>query len=376
MKKTIVQETITSTRAAAVRSSLVLSTSLALATCISAMAKAEHTEETRYQQNNLVSDIAGVAQVQDTNLVNGWGISYHPTFPFWVSDNGTGKTTLYAVTNDASGVPHASTVPLVVSIPGNGSVSGQVANNSAEFNSDIFLFVSEDGTISGWRPDLGPAAEVLATRTNAIYKGVTLATVGTNTVLLAANFHEGTLDIYDGNSQLLGQLTDRRAPAGYAPFNAQNLNGIIFVTFAKQDAARRDDVSGRGRGLIDTFDIRTGRFHRFAAGRAAGGNVREMNSPWGLAIAPSTFGSHANQLLVGNFGSGTIMTFDVHGKFKGLLQGTGEGPVTIDGLWGLTFGADGGVSGVSTDLYFSAGPNNESHGLFGVIQAVNDSDDN
>src|SRR6185369_10826478 len=289
MKKTIVQETITSTRAAAVRSSLLLSASLALATCIPSVAKADHDDaETHYRQINLVSDISGIAQVQDTNLVNAWGISFHPTFPFWVSDNGAGVTTLYSVTNDASGVPHASatpstaigiagTGPAVISIPGAGNVTGQVANNSTEFNSNIFLFVSEDGTISGWRPGIGTAAETLATRPTAIYKGVTLATVGTNTVLLAANFHEGTLDVYDGNSQLLGQFADQRAPEGYAPFNVQNLNGVIFVTFAKQDAAKRDDVAGRGRGLVDTFDISTGKFRRFAAGRASGGNVREMN---------------------------------------------------------------------------------------------------
>jgi uncharacterized protein (TIGR03118 family) len=386
MKKTIIQETITSGRATAVRSRLLLSASLALATCIASLAQADDAE-THYRQINLVSDISGIAQVQDTNLVNAWGISFHPTFPFWVSDNGAGVTTLYSVTNDASGVPHGSATPstaigipgagpAVISIPGAGNVTGQVANNSTEFNSDIFLFVSEDGTVSGWRPGIGTAAETLATRTNATYKGVTLATVGTNTVLLAANFHEGTLDVYDGNSQLLGQFADQRAPEGYAPFNVQNLNGVIFVTFAKQDAAKRDDVAGRGRGLIDTFDISTGKFRRFAAGRASGGNVREMNSPWGLAIAPASFGSHANQLLVGNFGSGTIMTFDAHGKFKGLLQTAGGCPVTIDGLWSLAFGVDGGVSGVSTDLYFSAGPNNERHGLFGAIQVLNDSEEN
>ena len=386
MKKTIIQETITSGRATAVRSRLFLSASLALATCIASLAQADDAE-THYRQINLVSDISGIAQVQDTNLVNAWGISFHPTFPFWVSDNGAGVTTLYSVTNDASGVPHGSATPstaigipgagpAVISIPGAGNVTGQVANNSTEFNSDIFLFVSEDGTVSGWRPGIGTAAETLATRTNAIYKGVTLATVGTNTVLLAANFHEGTLDVYDGNSQLLGQFADQRAPEGYAPFNVQNLNGVIFVTFAKQDAAKRDDVAGRGRGLVDTFDISTGKFRRFAAGRASGGNVREMNSPWGLAIAPASFGSHANQLLVGNFGSGTIMTFDAHGKFKGLLQTAGGCPVTIDGLWSLAFGVDGGVSGVSTDLYFSAGPNNERHGLFGAIQVLNDSEEN
>ena len=178
-----------------------------------------------------------------------------------------------------------------------------------------------------------------------------------------------------GNANLLGQFSDAKAPAGYAPFNVQNLNGVIFVTFAKQDAAKMNDVSGRGRGLIDVFDVNTGTFHRFAAGSRAGGHISQMNSPWGLVVAPSTFGEHANQLLVGNFGSGTIMTFDANGHFKGLLERDEDRPVTIDGLWGLTFGADGGVSGVSTDLYFSAGPNDEQHGLFGVIQAVSGDDD-
>src|SRR5262249_15904628 len=236
MKKKTANETDSSVAIAA-RSSLLLSASLAMAACLPAVAKQDrNSNDTHYRVINLVSDLPQVAQVQDTNLVNAWGISFHDTFPFWVSDNGTGLTTLYAVTNDASGAPWASTVPLVVSIPGNGSISGQVANNSSEFNGDIFLFVSEDGTISPWRPDLGTAAETLAPRPNAVYKGVTLTTEGTNTFLLAANFHEGTLDVYDGNSSLIGQFRDTRTPAGYAPFNVQELNGVIFVTFAQQDA--------------------------------------------------------------------------------------------------------------------------------------------
>src|SRR5712671_6321900 len=207
------------------QSTLVLAAALALA-CVPAGAKQHHdNDETHYRAINLVSDLAGIAQLQDTNLVNGWGISYHDTFPFWVSDNGTGVTTLYAVTNDASGAPHASIVPAsaignggggaaIVSIPGNGTATGQVANNTAGFNGDIFLFVSEDGTVSGWRPGLGSAAETLATRTNAVYHGVTLATVGTNTVLLAANFHEGTIDVYPSGSATPTQFTDHTAPAG------------------------------------------------------------------------------------------------------------------------------------------------------------------
>jgi uncharacterized protein (TIGR03118 family) len=355
--------------------SLLLSAALAALACLPSVAKAErNSDDGHYQQINLVADIAGVAQVRDTNLVNGWGISFHPGSPFWVSDNGTGKTTLYSVTNDASGSPHASTVSLVVSIPGDGSASGQVANSTDGFNGDPFLFASEDGTISGWRPDLGNAAETLVKKDGAVYKGITLVTEDDgSTLLLAANFRQATVDVYDTNLNLVAQYSDGNAPAGYAPFNVQAIAGVVVVTFAKQDAAKHDDVPGRGHGLIDILNPRTGQFSRFATGSDAGGNLRAINSPWGVAFAPSTFGEHANQLLVGNFGSGTIMAFEIDGDFRGLLKESQECPVTIDGLWGLTFGA-GGACGVATDLYFSAGPNGEQHGLFGVIQPLNDSD--
>ena len=352
---------------------LLLTTSIATLACLPVFAT-DHLnnhdqgeEETHYQQINLVSDISAVAQLQDTNLVNAWGLSFGPTGPFWIGDNGTGKATLYAVTNDASGAPHATRNARVVTIPGNGSVTGLLNNNTAGFNGDAFIFASEDGTISGWRGALGNAAEVLTTRNTAVYKGITLATNATGSVLLAANFSEGTIDEYDSSLQLVGQFVDTQAPAGYAPFNVQNVAGNVFVTFAKQDAAKHDDDPGRGRGLIDIFITANGSFFRFATGKAAGGNIREMNSPWGVTLAPASFGSHGDQWLVGNFGSGTIMTFDGHGRFHGLLKGTEECPVTIDGLWSLTFGA-AGTAGVATDLYFTAGPNGEAHGLFGVIQ--------
>ena len=143
-------------------------------------------------------------------------------------------------------------------------------------------------------------------------------------VLLAANFSEGTLDAYDTNLALVAQFTDPRAPAGYAPFNVQSVAGMIFVTFAKQDAEKEDDVKGRGHGLIDVFDPATATFHRLATGTDAGGRLPQINSPWGVALAPNTFGEHAGQLLVGNFGSGTIMAFDSTGRFRGLLEGTGN----------------------------------------------------
>jgi len=232
-----------------------------------------------YRQINLVSDEPGAALVQDTNLVNGWGVSFSPTSPFWVSDNGTGKSTLYAVTNDASGSPQVTKLGLVVSIPGEANATGQVFNNTTNFHADPFIFVSEDGTISGWRNALGTTAEVLASRPTAVYKGVALVAAPGGPVLLAANFSEGTVDAYDGDLNLVGQLSDSHAPAGYAPFNVQSIEGMIFVTFAKQDADKKDDVHGPGHGLIDVLDLQTQTFHRFVAGSDAGGRLRAIDSP-------------------------------------------------------------------------------------------------
>ncbi|HTL58093.1 MAG TPA: TIGR03118 family protein [Candidatus Limnocylindrales bacterium] len=322
-----------------------------------------------YQVVNLVSDQAGVAMLQDTNLVNAWGISFGATSPFWVSANGTGKALLYSVTNDDHGMVVVTKLGLEVTIPGEGNPTGQVFNNIGGFNGDAFLFVSEDGTISGWRQSLGTTAEVLTNRSGAVYKGVTLAQTMNGPVLLAANFSEATVDVYDTNSALVAQFTDQNAPAGYAPFNVQNLDGLVFVTFAKQDADKKDDVKGPGHGLIDLLNPNTGSFQRLVTGSDAGGRLDAINSPWGLVIAPSSFGRHADQLLVGNFGSGTIMSFDDRGKFRGLLEGVDEQPLVIEGLWALRVG-NGGRGGNPDTLYFSAGPDDESHGLFGSISLV------
>jgi uncharacterized protein (TIGR03118 family) len=318
---------------------------------------------------NLVSDEAEVALLQDTNLVNAWGIAFSATSPFWISDNGTGKATLYSVTNDDAGSVHVAKLGLEVTIPGEGNPTGQVFNDTGGFNGDAFIFVSEDGTISGWRQALGNTAEILATRAGAVYKGVTLATTASGPVLLAANFSEGTVDEYDGSLNPIGQLSDPRAPAGFAPFNVQTVAGMIFVTYAKQDEDKEDDVAGPGNGLVDVLDLATGRFHRFATGSQAGGRLRQLNSPWGVALAPKSFGEHGDELLVGNFGSGTVMAFDADGRFRGLLEGRRGKPITIEGLWGLAFG-NGGRAGVPDTLYFTAGPDDESHGLFGSIAPV------
>jgi uncharacterized protein (TIGR03118 family) len=267
-----------------------------------------------------------------------------------------------------------------VSIPGEGNPTGQVFNNTTNFNGDFFLFVSEDGTISGWRPALGTAAEILATRSNAVYKGVTLMSLAGEPLLLAANFSEGTVDVYDGGANLLRQLADTNAPSGYAPFNVQTVGGTVFVTFAKQDAAKHDDDPGPGHGLIDILDLSSGQFLRFATGSDAGGHLFFIDSPWGLALAPDGFGQHGGQLLVGNFGSGTIMAFDEAGGFHGFLDNNSGHPIVIKGLWALTFGS-GGKAGVPGTLYFTAGPDAESHGLFGSLEPAgkgnpHDQDDN
>lgn len=338
-------------------------------------------DDVKYQQVNLVSDQPGVAILQDTNLVNAWGISFGPGTPFWVSDNGTGLSTLYAVTNDSSGVAHVARQPLVVTIPGNGTPSGQAFNSLGGFNGDIFLFVSEDGTVSGWRSALGTAAETLVPAdTNNVYKGMTLVSTSNGPVLLASNFRNATVDMYGSNSVLMAQFSDPQAPTGYAPFGIQAIDGLVFVTFAKQSADKMDDVAGPGHGLIDIFDPGTGAFQRFATGSDAvvkmhghgHGNekgLKEINSPWGIALAPDSFGKAGGELLVGNFGSGTIMAFDADGKSRGELKGVHGGRIVIDGLWGLTFG-NGTRSGVTNTLYFSAGPNGESHGLLGSLVPV------
>lgn len=336
----------------------------------------------RYAQSNLVSDLPGVAQLQDTNLVNSWGIAFSGSSPFWISDNNSGVATIYVVTNDSAGAPVVVRQGLVVNIPpggGQGSPTGAIFNNLGGFNGDIFLFVSEDGTISGWRFPLGTNAEILVpASTNNVYKGMTLATNSAGApILLAANFRQATVDEYDTNSILVAQFADTNDTAGFAPFGMQTINGTIYVTFAKQDAVKHDDVAGRGNGLIDTFDPLTGTFTRFATGTAfLNGNVSAMNSPWGVALAPDSFGIHGGQLLVGNFKAGTIMTFDpANGKFKGFLDAVTGGPVRIDRLWALEFG-NGTKAGVTNTLYFTSGPDDESHGLMGQLTPFVNPDQN
>ena len=321
----------------------------------------------KYAQVNLVSDVPGLAVIEDPNLVNPWGMSFSASSPFWVSDNGTGVSTLYAVTNGT-----VTKQALVVAVPGSG-VTGQVFSGGT-FAGDTFLFVTEDGTISGWRGSLGTNAEVLATREGAVYMGATVAQTANGPMLLVANFSEATVDVYDTNVTLVAQLSDSEAPEGYAPFNVQALGDRVYVAYAKQNEEKEDEVVGEGFGFVDILDPNSGQFQRFATGSDAGGHLKDINAPWGIALAPETFGKHSGDLLVGNFGSGTIMTFDPEtGDYRGLLKSDHGKSVVIEGLWALAFG-NGGRGGDADKLYFTAGIDDEAHGLFGSLAPAGSED--
>ena len=259
-----------------------------------------------FDVTNLVTDDQSVnaAQLTDPHLKNAWGISHSSGSPFWVSSNGAGLAVLYNV-NPTTNI--TSKLGLEVTIPGAGNVTGQAFNGTAAaFNGDAFLFVSEDGTISGWRGALGNAAETLQLASAAnVYKGTTQVMVGGHAYLLSANFRAGTIDVLKGDAaapELAGKFTDPNLPSGFAPFNVQVLGGKIYVAYAQQDAAKHDDVAGAGHGFVTEFDT-NGNFLRRIATQST------LDSPWGLAIAPASFGALAGDLLVGNFGDGRINAF-------------------------------------------------------------------
>lgn len=308
-----------------------------------------------FVQTNLVSDLPGVAVHQDTDLVNPWGIVAGPGTPFWISDNGTGLSTLY----DGTGAK----IPLVVTIPPAGSSpTGVVFNTTAGFAGSHFIFATENGTIAAWSGGTNATTEVPAVA-GSVYKGLAIGDTG---LLYAANFGLGRVDVFNssfGSTSVPGGFKDPSLPGGYAPFDIQNLNGKLYVTYALQDPAHHDDLAGPGHGFIDVFDFNGNMLQRLTS-------KGTLNSPWGLAMAPSGFGSFGGDLLVGNFGDGTINAYDSStGSFKGTLDANGK-PLTIQGLWGLTFGNGAHSQGADT-LFFTAGiPGSgmvEDHGLYGAI---------
>ena len=294
-----------------------------------------------------------VTNAIDPDLVNPWGISLSGGSPFWVSDNGTGKSTLY----NSAGVKQG----LVVSMPtGSEPVTGQVFNGTAgNFHGDAFIFATENGTIAGWRGALGTTAEQLFAVNGAGYKGLAISTA--KDTLYGANFKAGTIDVFN-SAGLMASFADPSVPAGYAPFNIQNINGKLYVTYALRGATG-DDIAGAGHGFVSVFDPVAHTFSRLVSQGV-------LDSPWGLAFAPTTFNALSGDLLVGNFGDGTINAFDpLSGTYVATLGNLNGTPLVNDGLWGLTVG-NGGNGGSVSSLYIAAGPNGETGGLFARIDAV------
>lgn len=316
-----------------------------------------------YAQHNLVSDGAVPADhPSDLDLVNAWGLAASSTSPWWISDNGTNKATIY---NGNTGVKAG----LIVNVPGH--PTGMVFNSGSGFavpghNKSSFIFATEDGTIVGWPGSGTQVFEFPNVPGGAVYKGLAFAHSATADFVYATNFHGGTVDVFDSSfTPITGGFDDPSIPQGYAPFGIQNLGDTIYVTYALQDAEAHDDVPGEGHGYVNAFDI-AGNFLRRVASKG------ELNSPWGLAFAPADFGKFSGDLLVGNFGNGRIHAFDPrldgHGEFAlhGPLHSTEGRPIEIDGLWALAFG-NGRSAGPATTLFFTAGPFGEDHGLFGTL---------
>ena len=372
--------------------------------------KCDPTRNTVIDKNGIVHS----AQVFDSNLLNPWGIAESPTTPtrlgspFWISDNNAGVSTLY---NVAGLTPLTVTKNrLVVSIPlpkdilnPSGAPTGTVFNTAQAQNAfmisgqdtnknpisapAIFLFATEDGTIVGWNPRVNPVGfdpakagtyGIIAVDNSnithpqslgAVYKGLAIATTeGGSTFLYATDFRFGRVEIYGPNFELVRTFTDPDLKEdGYAPFNVVPIRlpgedeDTLFVTFALQNAEKHDDVAGPGHGFVDTFNLAGHIRDRFAS-------RGQLNSPWGVALAPPGFGEFSGKLLIGNFGNGEINAFDFpeEGEFLGKVRKANGDPIVIDGLWGLRFG-NGGNGGGTNTLYFTAGPNDEMDGLFGAL---------
>jgi uncharacterized protein (TIGR03118 family) len=326
----------------------------------SPLAAAEHNS---YTVTPLVSDQPGIAAHTDPNLVNAWGLTASGSSPWWVADNGTDLSTLYR----GDGTPQA----LVVHV--DGGPTGTAFNPTTGFvlptgGKALFLFDSEDGIVRAWNPAQGTTAIVVKDRSRegAIYKGLAIADTASGPRLYAADFHNARVDVFDGTFGLVpGGFTDPALPAGYAPFNVQTIGDRVFVAYAKQDADAEDEVAGQGAGFVDAYDLAGNLLARVA-------QHGQLNAPWGLALAPEGFGRFGGDLLVGNFGDGQINAYEElpngHFAHRGELRGSDNKPLTIDGLWALRFG-NGGNAGPTGTLFFTAGPDEETHGLFGSITA-------
>ena len=339
----------------------------------------------QFRQTNLISNRTDQgAQVVDPNLQNPWGLAFGPATPLWVADNNAGTATIYTIT---PGGAMAANTGHVVTLPGGRastmdgpSPTGQVFNPTDDFTVTskagsgpaLFIFSAEAGQISAWSPAANPfdktghaTAQVEFSSPTAVYKGLTIARAHGRDYLYASNFHDGTVDVFNSQFdkvQLQGHFRDRNLPPGYAPFGIQELHRLLYVTYALQNAAKHDDVSGPGHGFIDIY-TNEGFFIKRLASRGT------LNSPWGLTLAPDNFGPFGDRLLVGNFGDGMINVFGrFTGRFFGQLHDQSGNPIQIDDLWALKFGTQ--ATGGTNTLLFSAGINDEKDGLVGAINAV------
>jgi uncharacterized protein (TIGR03118 family) len=333
-----------------------------------------------YTRTDLTADIAATSPTApnlDPNLVNAWGLARGSATPFWVSDNGTGLATLY----NGAGVRQA----LVVKIPtvdgtGTSAPTGAVFNFSKGFEvgaagtAALFIFCTEDGTIAAWNPNVDRNNAVLKVKRGgkAVYKGCALAQTSSGIFLYATNFLTSRVEVFDSSFGLARTLdlsfgnddNQGNNGNGFAPFGIQNVGGNLVVTFAKKTPGSNDEQHGPGLGAVAIFDANGHLLNRLQRGNF-------LNAPWGITMAPSDFGPFNHRLLIGNFGDGTINAFNVvSGKFEGKLLAPDGTPLTVDGLWALSFGGNGANNGSATELFFTAGPNDESDGLFGKITAT------
>jgi uncharacterized protein (TIGR03118 family) len=361
-----------------------------------------------YIQTNLVSNVpvTPAAVVTDPNLQNAWGLVHGPGTPWWISNNASGTSTLYNTSglnplnpSAQSPTPVLSPVTIVAlnapgGMPGNGvkipnapSQPAPGSPTSAIFNgaaSDfllasgapaVFIFVTEDGTVQGWNPSVNATTAIIKVDNSqvpnknkgAVYKGATIAEINGKEFLLAANFRSGRIDVFDSNFQQVRiseeLFDDDEIPADFAPFNVQGIGPNIYVTYAKQDAARHDPVGGAGLGYVAIFSPDGRKLAHLQHGDW-------FNAPWGVVLTPADFGEFSHTILVGNFRGGTIAAFNpLTGKFIGNMLDSGGAVVNIDGLWALAFG-NGGASGPGSTLFFTAGPDNETNGLFGALTPV------
>ena len=326
-----------------------------------------------YVESDLASDIAGRAPQTDSSLVNPWGLVRGPTTPWWSSDNGTGMSTLLKPDGTRFPAPFNPVNIPMTGCTGTGTPTGIAFDGTSSFNfTDCdgvarhgrFMFATEDGSIVAWDIPLTTAVTVVNPSSSAVYKGLAVGSNSQGTFLYAANFRAGSVDVFNTSFQhatLAGSFSDPGIMRGFAPFGIANLGGLLYVTYAKQDATKHDDVAGPSNGFVDVFDT-NGNLVRRAATRG------RLNSPWGIAIAPANFGRFSGDLLVGNFGDGRINVIDpVTGVFLDQLRGADNRPFVIDGLWAIVFGSGSTNSGPTNALFFTAGLDGESHGLFGRI---------